>query len=300
MAYDVAMILLLEDPARNVIRTLSSIVNHPPSAMCGFWLKIILEYFSDQTLIKRDKRPRTAPPPYTPHGVHPMKIRSIAMAALLATTLAGCASTRGTRISEGSAVAEMPQAGFLTDYSRLQPQDRGTLQYLDRSASLKRYNKLMLEPVAVILSSNPEYSDNTLPPATQARIADGITAAMKKELGQDFQLVNTPGADVLRVRLALTGVQAVDPALTPADFIPVKAIFNAGRAMAGQSPRVAELTGEVEVLDANNRQLGAAIFSRKADTSLSQGVRLSWSDLEALSQAWAKQLHMLLLRGKNR
>ncbi|MCP9757898.1 DUF3313 family protein [Aquitalea sp. S1-19] len=93
-------------------------------------------------------------------------------------------------------------------------------------------------------------------------------------------------------------MQAVEPALTPTHFIPVKAIFNAGRAAAGLSSHVMEITGEMEILAPNNRQIAASLASRKADESLPQGKNITWDDMDKLINNWAKRFHNALLDGK--
>jgi hypothetical protein len=224
------------------------------------------------------------------------RMQQAILASLVVLGATACSTTGG--VSDGATVENAPRSGFISNYSQLKPEGRSTLRYINRSANWKAYNKIMFEPVAVILSDNPEYSANNLSPAVKKRIADGMLNAMKQAVGQDFQLVNTPGPDVIRIRSAITGIQATDPALTPTDFIPVKAVFNAGRAAAGMSPRVVEITGEMEILDPNNRQIAAGIASRKADESLPQGKSITWDDMDKLINTWAKRFHNVLLDAK--
>ncbi|MCP9760478.1 DUF3313 domain-containing protein [Aquitalea sp. S1-19] len=224
-----------------------------------------------------------------------MKMKQAMLATLVALGATACSTTG---MSDGASVENKPRSGFISNYSQLKPEGQSTMRYINRTANWKAYNKIMFEPVAVILSDNPEYSVNSLSPAVKKRIADGMLNAFRQELAQDFQLVNAPGPDVIRVRSAITGIQAVDPALTPTDFIPVKALFNAGREVTGTAPRVVEITAEMEILDPNNRQIAAGVASRKADESMPQGKNITWDDMDQLIKSWAKRFHTVLLDAK--
>ena len=114
-----------------------------------------------------------------------------------------------------------------------------------------------------------------------------------------YQVVNQPGPDVLRIRLAITGVQPASPALGVTDFIPIKAVFNVARDAAGAAPHVAEMSAELEVLDPNGRVVASAVTTRKSDKNLSQGERITWADMQAIAASWAKGLRQNLdrLRG---
>jgi hypothetical protein len=82
--------------------------------------------------------------------------------------------------------------------------------------------------------------------------------------------------------------------MTPVDFLPIKAVFNAGRAAAGKSPDVAELTAEMEVLDSDKNRLAAVVANRKGDKTLQQGEQITWVHLQAISDYWAKTFRQRL------
>jgi hypothetical protein len=119
-------------------------------------------------------------------------------------------------------------------------------------------------------------------------MTDSFAAAFKKALAPDYQVVAAPGPDVLRVRMAITGVQPAPTDTTAADFLPIKAIFNVARSAGGGSPRVAEMTGEIEVLDAQGKRIVAATATRKGDATLAQGAQVTWKEMDPIVQYWAK------------
>src|SRR4051794_37128218 len=142
-----------------------------------------------------------------------MKIRSKAILAMLAL-IAGCQST-STPSSGGESSATMPPhaAGILSDYSHLKPDPNreGTWSYVDKTVDIRPYTKLYFDPVKVIATPSPEQSE--LPPDVVQRMSAKLLASFEKPLSPAYQVVSAPGPDVLRVRTAITGIQAVKPPL---------------------------------------------------------------------------------------
>lgn len=196
--------------------------------------------------------------------------------------LTGCATTGGS----GEA-----RSGFLPDYSKLQPvQGReGTERYINRSVNIRSANQLYFDPVQVVVSSEGAYK--AIDPASLSRIAESFRQAMISEVSKGgYQVVSTPNPEALRLRTAITGLQPVSPDLGVTDFIPIKAVFNAGRAAAGYAPRTAEMSAEMEILNGTGQQVAVAVVSRKSDKTLAQGDSITWNDLTPIVNAWAKQL----------
>jgi len=196
--------------------------------------------------------------------------------------------------------ANKPQfSGFLSDYSKLQPaEDReGVWNSINKTADYSGYSKIMFAPVEVYLVPNPDYKG--LQPDVLKQMTDNFQDSFTRALSPAYQIVNEPGPDVLTVRAAITGVQLVSPSLKATDLIPLKALFNLGRSATGNAPVVAELTGEMEVLDANGNRVAAAVATRKGDKTLSQGEKVTWDDLQAITDYWAKSFRERLdqLRG---
>lgn len=219
---------------------------------------------------------------------------------------AGCKSTEpassastGTAESAGKAQAGTYYSGFLGDYSQLKPvPDReGVMAYIDKNVDLRPYTKVMFDPVAVVMTPNPEYQG--VPKAALARMSDNFLASFKRALAPAYQVVSQPGPGVLRIRTAITGVQPAKPSMGVIDFLPIKAVFNAGREAAGAGPRVAEMTAEMEVLDPTGKRVIAATANRKGDKKLPQGEQVTWNELQAISDYWAQNFRRRLdeLRG---
>jgi hypothetical protein len=186
------------------------------------------------------------------------------------------------------------QSGFLSDYSQLKPApDReGVLLYVAPGANFKPYKKILLHPLEVYVSQGAEYKG--IQPAVLQRMTDQFATAFRNALTPQYELVAAPGPDVLEVRAAITGVAPVKPGMTPVDFLPIKAVFNIGRAAAGKEPLVVELSAEMEVLDPQQRRLAAAVATRKGDKTLQQGEQITWQHMQAISEYWAKSFRARL------
>ena len=221
--------------------------------------------------------------------------RFAAFSALLAFALtAAHAQSQPPSQAQAQKGSEPVRSGFLGDYSQLKPApDReGVLLYVNPSAKAGQYKKVMFRPMEVYVSQSSEYKG--VQPDALKRMTDEVLASFKRALTPGYELVTAPGPDVLEVRSAITGVQPVKTDISPLDFLPIKAVFNAGRAAAGKSPRVAELTVEVELLDQNNTRLAAAVANRKGDKTLEQGENITWAHLQAISEYWAKNFRQRL------
>ena len=215
--------------------------------------------------------------------VQKLLIVSVSAAAI---ALAGCA---GSPTTQGGTAA-ISNSGFLSDYSKLRPLEGadGTYRYIDGSANLKPYNKILIDPVQVFVTPSPDYKG--VQPDVLKRMADAFRMEFVGAMLSGYQVVDKPGPDVLRVRLAITGVQPVKPDLGVTDFIPIKAVFNLARDAAGAAPQVAEMSAEAAVLDGNGRVVGAVVSTRKADKTLPQGEKITWGNLQAIAATWAKGL----------
>lgn len=218
-----------------------------------------------------------------------MKLAGVAVAVAL---MAGWIGSATAQTNTGASAAK--NVGFLSDYSKLKPVDGidGTLRFIDTSADLRPYSKVMIDPVQIFTNPSPDYQG--LQPDALKRMTDAFQTAFVGALVGGYQVVNTPGPDVLRIRLAITGVQPTKPDLGVTDFIPIKAIFNVARSAAGEAPKVAEISAEIEVLDPNGRVVGAAVSTRKSDKNLPQGEKITWKDLQAIVDVWGKNMRQHL------
>lgn len=172
--------------------------------------------------------------------------------------------------------------------------------FIDKTVDIRPYTKLYFDPVQVIATPGPGQAQ--VPPDVIERMSAKLLASFEKPLAPKYQVVSAPGPDVLRVRTAITGIQPAKPNLNVTDFIPIKALYNAGRDVTGTAPHVEEMKAEAQVLDPRGRLVGEGVVSRKGDKSLPQGEQITWQDLSAITEYWGKNFRQRLdeLRGDAR
>ena len=216
------------------------------------------------------------------------------VAACIAAFALTVATTAAFSQTDTKAAQHPRYSGFLQDYSKLKAaSDReGVMLYVNPAMKSRAFTKIMFHPVEVYVTPSAEYKG--VQPDALKRMTDEFLASFKRALTPGYEIVNAPGPGVLEVRTAITGVQPVKPGLTPIDFLPIKAVFNAGRAAAGKSPNVAELTAEMELLDSDKNRLAAVVANRKGDKTLYQGEQITWAHLQAISEYWAKTFRQRL------
>ncbi|RJG07569.1 DUF3313 domain-containing protein [Noviherbaspirillum cavernae] len=224
-----------------------------------------------------------------------MKMRS----GLILVTLALATGCHSPMMNSVRNEAVPSNSGFLGDYSQLKPDPKreGALVYADRSVDFRQYSKLMFDPVQIIVT--PSADQSRVPSEAIARMTADLMTSFQKALHPKYQIVTTAGPDVLRIRTAITGVQAVRPDRNVTDLIPIKAAFNLGREVTGTAPRVEEMTAEIELLDPQGKRVAAATANRKGDKTLPQGQQITWQDLTAITEYWGEGLRQGLdrLRG---
>lgn len=199
--------------------------------------------------------------------------------------LMGCASSQTSK--------EAP-SGFLTNYPPFQPgpADGVDKLYTKPGMDLSKFNRVMVEEVQFYLKKSA--ADQGIQASELKELSDTFHRAVFDALGNAYPVVTEPGADVLRIRLAITDIETSNPAVSGiTTVLPVGlAISLAKKATTGAHTGVGGASMEVEFLDSmNNERLVAAI-----DTF--DGSKMSgFSKLGATKDAfefWAKRLRVTL------
>jgi hypothetical protein len=100
-------------------------------------------------------------------------------------------------------------SGFLGDYSGLAPDPKnGDLLVYEKDPNvLKKYNKFIFDPITIYLL--PEARDRGIDADDLERLAKYFHDAVTDELTKSgrYQIVTTPGPDVLELNVAITNVE---------------------------------------------------------------------------------------------
>jgi Protein of unknown function (DUF3313) len=194
-----------------------------------------------------------------------------------------------------------PVSGFLGDYSGLVPDAKnGDLLLYEKDANaLKKYNKFIFDPITIYLL--PEARDRGIDPDDLERLAqyfhDAVTDELKKS-GR-YEIVTTPGPDVLELNVAITNVEptggkknaAVQGAATAATIGVAP-----GASLLVPRLSVGKVGIEGEMLDSASGERMVAFITSKAGRRWFSGLRgfKKWADIEAAFRSWAKEFRQRL------
>ena len=178
------------------------------------------------------------------------------------------------------------QSGFLEDYSKLRPYEehQNILVWQAPDADFSRYNKVLLEPVQVVLTKAAQ--DRALPGEEIHRLAGYFEAQLREKLKGGYPLVREPGPDVLRLRTALTDLNPVDPKTALVSRVTVKVNLDPG----GGSM-------EAELRDSQtNRLLLAAAVAKESSQIPNAGDFKRWAHAQEALEFAAQRIRDFLDR----
>ena len=162
-----------------------------------------------------------------------------------------------------------PVSGFLGDYSKLVPDAKnGDLLVYEKDPNfLKKYNKFIFDPITIYLL--PEARDRGIDPDDLERLAkyfqDAVTDELKKS-GR-YEIVTTPGPDVLELNVAITNVEpngGKKNAAVKGGAVAVSAATVPGIGLAVPRLSVGRVNIEGEMLDSTSGERQVAFVTGKA------------------------------------
>lgn len=202
---------------------------------------------------------------------------------LLIATLLLCAACAGRRQPQADDVS-----GFLDDYRMLRPggSEDVALVYRDPDADWPSYGKVLFEPVTLWRSGRK--SLDPVPEADLLRLISDLEGAVRRRLGEGFQLVDRAEPGTMRIRLAITEARASDPVL---DVLRGRSGEDAA---TGDGPLHAETRRfverahiEGEIRDAGTDHLLAAGVDRRPEGAAPIG---TWAEVDRALDRWADRL----------
>ncbi len=188
------------------------------------------------------------------------RTRAICILLLVTALGASCGRSEQAR-SVGS-------SGFLEDYSQLEPDPDTPAQrsYINPNADFAGYQKLIVDPVVVWEGERSKFSGVT--PEDLEALTRYFSAALREQLGLEFQLVEQPGPGTLRLRIAIVGAK---------------------RSGASADPHQVEAVSiEVEVLDASSGERLVAAADSRVDEAAPAGSSPKGSDVRSALDYWAE------------
>ncbi len=134
----------------------------------------------------------------------------------LGTALSACAAQETTR------------SGFMTDYSQLQQSAEGDLRFSARPTAA--YNAFLVDDVAYMPNGKSAPLTTTEIDALRAH----HKAAAEAAFAETFQKAAAPAPGVMRIRLAITGVDKADTTLNYVSTLLVGPLSNGGASSEGE------------------------------------------------------------------
>ncbi len=106
-------------------------------------------------------------------------------------------------------------SGFLGDhYKDLQsgPEGGARLRWIKPGVDFSKYNKVMLDSVVFYFA--PDSEDKGIDPEQMKELSDAFNLELVNALKEKYPIVSEPGPDVLRIKIALTGIKQSRPVLS--------------------------------------------------------------------------------------
>ena len=228
-------------------------------------------------------------------------VLTVAMLVVFAFGLIGCV----TQQAGVKKPAYTGHTGFLSDYSKLKSEGDDSKIYIAKDVDFSKYDKILLDRITVWYKGDAKYKG--IDPTKLKALTDYFHDAIVKALGDAYPVVDTPGPDVLRVRIALTDIVPTKPEITVAmaviPYATAADVVMGGK--SGHSPYLGETAMEGELLDSvTHKQLGAYVdrkLGKKYHYDLSKGTKgieagaegyvdaySTWGYAKAAFDAWAK------------
>lgn len=220
--------------------------------------------------------------------------RRLQISGLLASALilTACATTRQT--------GSVETTGFLSDYTQLRPGEEGEAQlvYVNHAADFSGYSAIMIDPVTLWRTEETAKVSRE----DQQALTDHLYAALHEQLAKDFEIADSPGPGVMRLRAAITeakGAKVVANVVT--SVVPqLRMLATAGGLATDTAVLVGKAGVEAEMLDSvTDVRLLAAVDARVGTKAVRGGVG-KWSDVRQAFDFWAQRLHQRLMELRSR
>lgn len=208
-------------------------------------------------------------------------------AALLVTLLFTGCSTKTVDVANYS--------GYIGDYDGLEKTTdelgHEVLRWKNPDLIAGKYETLMMDDIVFYPApkETPRISQELL-----TEIREYSNAALLREVSKVVPVVSQPGADVLRMRMAITGVAVSAQGLKMYEYIPVAAVLAGVSTMAGTRDLEAFLVVETELLDSTTgERMFIEVYKKKVKKLIkSDTQKLTLDTVRELIDDGAKQSRM--------
>jgi len=190
----------------------------------------------------------------------------------------------------GQKLAVKKPSGFLGDYSKLEPGPEGGVdkQYIKPGVDFKKYKKIMLDQVLFYFKNDEP--DKGIDADEMKELANKFDRAVIDALGNAYPLVDKPGPDIMRVRVAITDMELPNrPLNIITTVLPVGLTISTIKSgVTGKGTFVGEISMEHEFLDSETNQVIAEGMDRRSGGKIDSMSKFGTA--EAAFKFWAGRL----------
>ena len=186
------------------------------------------------------------------------QINTIFAGLLVTLFFTGCAATKTAEIADYS--------GYIGDYDGLEKTTdelgHEVLRWQSSDFISGVYESLMVDEIVFYpkAKATPQISEELL-----IEIREYANAALLHEVSKVVPVTSQPGPDVLRMRMAITGVSTSAEGLKAYEYIPIAAIAAGVTSSTGARDREAFFVVETELLDSmTGERMFIEVFKKKA------------------------------------
>ena len=217
--------------------------------------------------------------------------RAVALIAVLASV--ACKSLQR---------AKPTKTGFLGDYSRLQEVDgeyEPELLYVESGADWTSYTAVQLDRVTMWRGKDDQPE---IPEEDAQSVVNNFHKLIQESLTKDFDLVDQPAANTLRIEVAVTHVSSASEFMNVVTSMePHTHLIGALEEYAGAKP---PFTGEAQIELRVTDAVSGAMLMESVDRRVGRRQLVgSWDSWHAVDQAmefWATQLRYMLCRQRGK
>lgn len=215
--------------------------------------------------------------------------------------LAGCSTTVESKPEVAKTVeagGSLPTSltGFMGDTaSKLEPGPEGgvALRYINPNAQWSKYTKIQLMPVEFWAAEDSKVST-----ADQQTLTSYFYNALKTDLAKNYTIVDQPGPDTMKLRVALMDATTATPGLRSVSVIvPQLKVINMAQSMVtGSYAFVGSAEAEMLATDSTTGEvLAAAVDKRAGGAGIKGAASFQWGDSQNAMDYWAELISKRLM-----
>ncbi len=193
-------------------------------------------------------------------------------------------------VATGCATKQVKHSGFLKNYPEFEagPKGGADFVYMKEGVDFKRYNKIMMDHVVLYFKDDAKYKG--IHPEELNEMSNAFHKAFADNLQGAYPLVDEPGSDVMRLRIAVTDVVASKPGMgTISTVMPIGlALSTIKKGVTGTHTGVGQASIEVEILDSMTNERIAAAIDTKPGGKIEGFTK--WGAVKGAFEFWAKRL----------